>query len=348
MPVDTHPVPERMRAAVLTAPDTIELQERPVPEPGADEVLIQVSSVGVCGSDVHYYRHGRIGDMVVTGPLVLGHEAAGRVVRTGAEADPGLLGRRVSIEPQRPCRQCRQCKAGRYNLCPEMRFFATPPIDGAFCDYVVVPADFAHPVPDSLSDDAAALLEPLSVAMWACHKGDVRPGSRVFITGAGPVGALSVQVARARGATEIIVSDPVAARRERIVACGATTVLDPAEGFDATALGADTFLECSGAAPAAVDGIRSVRGGGTVVLVGLGNEELTLPVQYLQNHEITLTGTFRYADTWPAAIALAVAQRVDLDSLVTGRYPLEQAEAALISVAEPSSMKTVVAVADRG
>lgn len=339
-------VPHQMRTAVLTAAATIELQERPVPAPGPDEVLVRVGSVGVCGSDVHYYRHGKIGSFVVDYPLVLGHEVGGRIVGAGSAVDPGRVGERVALEPQRPCRRCPQCKAGRYNLCPHMRFFATPPVDGTFCDYVVLPADFAHPVPVSLSDDAVALLEPLSVGLWACHKAGVRTGSRVLVTGTGPIGAMAVQAARAAGATEIIVSDPVASRRERVLGFGATEALDPAAGFDVDELGVDAFIECSGATSALLDGVRSLRGAGAAVLVGHGVEEINFPVLLLQTKEITLTGVFRYVNTWPTAISLAAAGRVDLDSMVTARYQLERVEEALNADDDPSSMKTVVTVGE--
>lgn len=335
---------DTMRSAVLTETSSIELQQRPTPQPGPDEVLVRVGSVGVCGSDVHYYKHGRIGTMVVQRPLVLGHEVSGLIVATGSEVDGSRTGQRVALEPQRPCRRCGQCKNGRYNLCPQMKFFATPPIDGAFCDYVAVPADFAHPVPDGLSDAAVALLEPLCVGVWACRKANIAPGSRVFITGAGPIGAMTAQVARAAGATEITVSDPVESRRERITNYGATRVVDPGAGFDPTTLEADAFVDCSGATAAVLDGIRSVRAGGAVVLVGLGAEDMLLPVQHIQNNELTLTGTFRYVDTWPTAIALAESGRVDLDSMITARYPLEQAAAALEADEDPLSMKSLVVV----
>ena len=205
-----------MRASVLSAPSTIELVERPVPTPGPDEVLVRVGSVGVCGSDVHYYRHGRIGPYVVDSPLVLGHEAGGTIVEVGSAVPPDRVGERVALEPQLPCRRCRQCKTGHLNLCPNMEFFATPPIDGAFCDFVALPADFAHPVPDNMSDAAVALCEPLSVGLWANQKGGTSAGASVFITGAGPIGAVAALAARAMGATEIIVSDPVESRRKRM------------------------------------------------------------------------------------------------------------------------------------
>lgn len=145
-------IPSTMRASVRVDKQTIEMQERPVPSPAPDEVLVQVCSVGVCGSDVHYYRDGRIGAFVVREPLVLGHEVSGIVVDVGADVSDTRIGERVAIEPQRPCRRCRHCKTGRYNLCEQLTFYATPPVDGAFCDYVVAPADFAHLVPDALSD----------------------------------------------------------------------------------------------------------------------------------------------------------------------------------------------------
>src|SRR5881227_1171601 len=176
-----------MQVSVLRGVGQVAVEERSVPEPAADEVLVEVGSVGVCGSDVHYFEHGRIGPYVVDSPLVLGHEAGGVVAAVGAEVTSLQVGQRVSIEPGVPCRACRQCLAGRYNLCPDVRFFATPPYDGALQEYVVVPAAFAHPIPDSISDDAAALLEPLSVGVWACRRGQVSAGSRVLVNGAGPI-----------------------------------------------------------------------------------------------------------------------------------------------------------------
>jgi len=190
-------IPRTMRASVLIGRGEIRLEERPVPEPRPGEVLVKVASVGVCGSDVHYYREGRIGGFVVDRPLVLGHEVSGDIVAVGAHVPDSRLGERVAIEPQRPCRVCAQCSAGRYNLCPRMEFYATPPVDGAFCDYVTIQSEFAHRVPDALSYDVAALLEPLSVGIWASRKAQVVPGSRILIAGAGPIGVIATQAARA-------------------------------------------------------------------------------------------------------------------------------------------------------
>ncbi len=343
----TAELPTTMRASVLSAPKTIELREMPVPSPAADEVLVRVGSVGVCGSDVHYYQTGRIGNMVVDGPLVLGHEVGGTVVATGADVDAGRVGERVALEPQRPCRRCRACKTGRLNLCPHMEFFATPPFDGAFCDYVTLPADFAHPVPDSLSDAAVGLLEPLSVGIWANHKGGTTVGSRVFITGGGPIGALAGMAAKAAGATEIIISDPVESRRRRLTDLLGARTVDPREGLDASQFGADVSIECSGVTAALLDSIKAVRPGGSVVMVGLGDEEMTLPVQDIATRELNLTGVFRYVDTWPIAISMVDAGLADLDALVTASFGLDDVEAALTSDSDPMSMKSVVVVNER-
>jgi L-iditol 2-dehydrogenase len=334
-------IPATMRAAVLIGQGEIRLEERRVPTPGPDEVLIRVVSVGVCGSDVHYYRDGRIGEFVVDQPLVLGHEVAGDIVAVGVDVDDSRLGERVAVEPQRPCRVCAQCSAGRYNLCPHMEFYATPPVDGAFCDYVTIQSLFAHRVPDSVSYDVAALLEPLSVGIWASRKARIVPGSRVLIAGAGPIGVIAAQAARAFGAAEVIVSDPVPQRREMARRFGATHTLDPVDEPVAE-LGVDAFIDCSGATPAVRSGIGAVRGAGTVVLVGMGADEIALPITLIQTRELNVTGVFRYTDTWPTAAHLAATKQVDLASLVTAHFDLEHAEDALNADLSPGSLKAVV------
>jgi L-iditol 2-dehydrogenase len=307
-------------------------------------VLVEVASVGVCGSDTHYYDHGRIGSYVVEQPLVLGHEAAGRITEVGPGVAADRVGQRVSIEPGVPDFICEQCLAGRYNLCPRMQFFATPPIDGAFAEYVLVHAAFAHPVPDVIGDDAAALLEPLSVGIWACRNGGVTAGSRVLVTGAGPIGLVATQTALAFGATEVTVSDVNHTRLALAKEVGATAVVDPRER-DITRLDRppQILLECSGHPAATNAAIRALDRAGRAVLVGMGGDEIPLPLSVVQERELEVTGTFRYANTWPTAIALVASGRVDVDRLVTGSYPLERAEAALTAArSDPASVKVVV------
>jgi L-iditol 2-dehydrogenase len=333
-----------MRAAVLRKPGKVVIEERPIPLAGAGEVVVRVRAVGVCGSDTHYYEHGRIGRFVVEAPLVLGHEAAGEVTDLGPGVTRLVAGQRVSIEPGVPDLTCGQCLAGRYNLCANMRFFGTPPVDGAFAEYVVVHEAFAHPVPCSVGDDAAALLEPLSVGIWACMKARVTAGSRVLITGAGPIGLVSLQAALAFGATEVVVSDVNPVRLAVAKELGATTVIDARE-TSVTDLHRrpEVLLECSGYPPAIGEAIRALDSAGRAVLVGMGGDEILLPLSVVQERELEVTGTFRYAGTWPRAIALIASGRIDLDRLVTGTYRLDQAEEALTAGRrDQQSVKVVI------
>lgn len=332
-----------MRASVLTAAQQIELQERPVPEPEPDEVLVKVTAVGVCGSDVHFYRDGHLGDWVVREPLVLGHESGGVIVAVGSAVAASRIGERVSIEPQHPSATSVETLRGEYNLDPHMRFFAVPGTDGAFQEFVTIQSHFAHAVPEAVSDFAAALLEPLSVAVATARRARFGVGDRVLVTGAGPVGLAIAQVARASGAAEVLVSDVSAARREASLRFGATSALDPVADADAIRTAAvDSFVDASGAASAVRSGIDSLRPGGSAVLVGMGLPNLELPVTQIQNKELWLTGIFRYANTWPTAISLVATGRVDLDAMVTGTFGLSDVEAALTSTADPTTIKSVV------
>jgi L-iditol 2-dehydrogenase len=332
------------RAAVLYAPRDVRVEERAIPELGPHDVLIELRAVGVCGSDVHYYEHGRIGQYEVRAPVVLGHESAGVVVELGTLAHRHSIGDRVTLEPGIPCRRCRVCRAGRYNLCPYVEFFATPPIDGTFARYVSIHEDFAYSLPDELSDEAGALIEPLSVALWACWKGGVGAETEVLVTGGGPIGQLVSQVAFALGAPRVYLSEIDRSRREFAESHGAETVdaNDCPPGQQGVEV--DVLIECSGAEQALVDGIETVRPGGRVVCVGMSPaSSVTLPLELIQSRELMLTGTFRYANTYPAALALATSSRIDLDELVSKRFGLEQTESALQAVREdPAQIKPVV------
>ena len=319
------------RAAVLHGPGDVRVESRGVPEPGVREVLVEVAAVGVCGSDIHYYEHGRIGSFVVREPMVLGHESAGRIVALGPGASKHAVGDRVTLEPGVPCGACRECRSGRYNLCRDVRFFATPPIDGAFANYVTIHEDFAFGLPDGVSDEAGALMEPLSVGVWACQKAKVSAGDRVLVTGAGPIGLLAAQCARAFGATEITITDINPHRLRLAERTGATRAINVAETpLEDADVEADALIECSGHPASLRAGIGALRPAGTAVLVGMGPEEDgVVPLSLIQNRELWLTGTFRYANTYPTAIALVANGRIDLEAIITGRYGLDDAEAAL-------------------
>ena len=335
------------RAAVLHGTGDLRVEDWPMPVPGPNQVLVEIASVGICGSDVHYYEHGRIGDYVVEAPMVLGHEASGTVVERGDTARRHELGQRVALEPGVPCGSCRECRTGHYNLCRDVVFFATPPVDGALARYVVIHEEFAFALPDNVSLDAGALCEPLSVGLWACRKAGITVGSRVAVAGAGPIGAAVTLVALAAGAAQVVVSDPVAARRERLLRLGATAVVDTASGsLEKEAADSDVFVECSGSSSAILDGIRSVRPAGSAVLVGMcPASEVPFPISVVQNREIRLTGTFRYANTYPEAVALIASGRVNLEGLVDARFSLEASEDALTAARrDPSILKPLVNV----
>src|SRR6267378_227501 len=329
-----------MTTAVLYAPRDLRIEQRPVPTPSEGEVLVRILSVGVCGSDVHYYEHGRIGDFVVRTPLVLGHESSGQIVDVGKGVSQARVGERVAIEPGEPCGRCDQCRTGRYNLCPNIRFHGTPPVDGTLSEFVVVKSELAYKVPDEISDNAAALLEPLSVGIWANRKAGIQAGTSLLIAGAGPIGLVTTMVARAVGATRIAVSDVNRVRLSAALASGATEIAVP--GSDDVAGEFDAFIDCSGSSAAIDAGVRSVRPAGSVVLVGMGADELKLPLGVIQQRELLVTGTFRYANTWPTAIDLVASGRVSLDDLVTGEYGLADAEQALTAARDPQSIKAVI------
>src|SRR5207247_6483192 len=226
------------------APRDLRIEQRPVPAPSEGEVLVRILSVGVCGSDVHYYEHGRIGDFEVLRPLVLGNESYGQIVDVGKGVSLARVGERVAIEPGEPCGRCDQCRTGRYNLCPNIRFHGTPPVDGTLSEFVAVKSELAYTVPDEISDNAAALLEPLSVGIWAIRKAGTEAGTSLLIAGAGPIGLVTTMVARAAGATRIAVSDVNRNRLSATLARGATETAVPGSGELAGE--SDAVLRCPG------------------------------------------------------------------------------------------------------
>jgi L-iditol 2-dehydrogenase len=334
-------IPITMRAAVLGEARQLSVETVSVPPMEPFDVLVKIAAVGLCGSDVHFYEHGRIGDLVVDAPVILGHEASGTIVAVGPGVEESRIGERVSIEPQRPCRRCTYCLTGRYNLCESMQFFSAPPVDGAFAEYLAVPADFAYPIGDDISDHAAALIEPLSVALAAVRKAHVVPGSSLLISGAGPIGILIAQAARAFGAIRIVVSDPLVARRSAALRYGATTAIDPSsEQLDDKSV--DAYIDASGVSSAVQAGLRALRPGATAILVGMGSPTVPLDVYLVQSRELTISGLFRYVDTWPTAIALVSSGAVELDSLVTDVFGLDGLTFAMDHNGDEDVMKYVI------
>ena len=321
-----------MRAAVLHGARDLRLEDVPTPEIGPDDVKVAIRSVGVCGSDVHYLRTGRIGDFVVEAPMILGHEVAGVVAEVGENVTSLQVGDRVALEPGVPCRHCEWCKTGRYNLCPDVVFFATPPVDGALAEYAVSPADFAYKIPAEITLDAAALIEPLSVGIHACRRGDLRAGQSVFIAGAGPIGLTSLAAAKAAGANPIIISDVRDARLEIAEAMGATATINASQEdarevvqAQTNGRGVDLAIECAGAEVALNDCLNAAARGGTVVVVGLGDASTySVPIVELASKELDLKGIFRYVYTYRAAINLLSSGQVDLKPMITHHFPFAE------------------------
>lgn len=330
-------IPTTMKAAVMTEPRRIVIEERPVPELGDDEALVKVMAVGVCGSDVHYYEHGRIGDAVVKQPIVLGHECAGEVVALGRSASRLCIGDRVAIEPQTVCGRCPACKSGKYNLCPDVVFFATPPVDGAFAQYVKMREDFLFPIPDRLSYEEASLIEPFSVGIHATQRTGLKPGSSVAIMGMGPVGLMAVVAAKAFGASRIYATDLEPIRLEAAVRLGATHAINIREQEPVQAImqlnggiGVDAAWETAGHPQALQSALLSLRRGGKLAVVGLpAQAEIPLNVHAITDREVDIYGVFRYANTYPSAIEFLAGGIADVKPLITDRYPLEDTQAAL-------------------
>lgn len=330
-----------MRAAFLDKSKRIYLEDIELPTLDSDQVLIKVESVGICGSDVHYYKHGGVGPYIVEKPIILGHELSGVITAVGEAVSKNRIGLRVAVEPQRACKVCKLCEAGRYNLCPEIEFYATPPIDGAFCEFVKIQSNFAYQIPENISFDAAALIEPMSVCIWAAQKAQIEQGSTVLIAGAGPIGVIMAQVARAFGASEVVVTDVLDCRLDFVKRYGATrTVNTSTHSFGAGKF--DIFIDACGVPAAVYAGILATGAAGRVLLVGLGSDEMVLPISHIQNNEIVVTGVFRYTNTWPIAIEFLSAGKVNLDALVTHHFGLDEVEKGLNVTADPEAMKVII------
>nr|XP_025971788.1 sorbitol dehydrogenase isoform X2 [Dromaius novaehollandiae] len=293
-------------------------------------------SVGICGSDVHYWQHGRIGDFVVKDPLVLGHEASGTVIKVGSGVTHLQPGDRVAIEPGVPREIDEFCKLGRYNLSPTIFFCATPPDDGNLCRYYKHSASFCYKLPDNVTFEEGALVEPLSVGIHACRRAGVTLGSKVFVSGAGPIGLVNVLVAKMMGAAVVVVTDftiqvknetpqEVASKVESLLGCMP-----------------EITVECTGVQACIQAGIYATRSGGTLVLVGLGPEMVTVPIVNAAVREVDIKGIFRYCNTWPMAIALLASKRINVKPLVTHRFPLEKALEAFETTKRGEGIKVML------
>ncbi|XP_047002725.1 sorbitol dehydrogenase-like [Schistocerca americana] len=320
-------------AAVLCAPKDLRLEQRPIPEPKYDQVLLKMGPVGVCASDVHYYVDGRIGEFVVKEPMVLGHEAAGVVEKVGCTVTNLKCGDRVAIEPGVSCRLCSFCKEGRYNLCPDVAFCATPPVDGNLVRYYVHAADFCYKLPDHVSLEEGALLEPLSVGVHACRLAGVCPGCKVLVIGAGPVGLLTVAAAKAFGANKIGIADKNDFRLGVAKKICADITFKQCDDDDEAKFVQEVrcgmggaphvTIDCSGFESTIRRGILVTRYGGKYVLVGISTDCSCMPIVPVC-HEVDVMGCLRYRNCYPIALSLVATGRVDPKPIITHCFKLEE------------------------
>jgi L-iditol 2-dehydrogenase len=332
-----------MKALRLHGVGDLRLADEPVPLPGPDEVLVRVTAVGICGSDLHWYGESAIGEAVLTRPLVLGHEAAGVIV------DGLRAGERVALDPQVPCFACETCAAGRGHLCPQVRFLGHSVTDGALRELLAWPATNLVPLPDTIDDVDGAMLEPLGVAIHALRLARVRPGDTVGVFGCGPIGLLLIQLARVAGATAIVATDRLPHRVEAARRLGAVVALvaDGTErGFllDATAgRGVDAAIEIAGEDDALETAVALARPAGTVVVAGIpAGDHSTIAASLARRKGLDLRFSRRMNRVYPRAIALVEAGLVDVASLVTHRFPITDGEAAFRTAARRDGLKVVV------
>jgi len=333
------------KAVYMTSLKNMEAREVPVPEIGDEQVLVKLDYVGICGSDVHYYEHGKIGDFVVDGDFILGHECAGTVVAAGKAVKRLSVGDRVALEPGVTCGQCEYCKGGKYNLCPDVKFLATPPYDGCLVNYIAYPENMAFKLPDNVSSAEGALVEPLAVGLHAGSVGEIKLGDTVVVFGSGCIGLMSLLAAKAYGATQVIVVDVIAKRLELALELGASAVIN-AKQEDVRAriaeltggAGVDKVIETAGSIPTLQLAPYVIKRGGTIVLVGFPPKDIVeFDFMQILMKEAQIKSIFRYRNLYPAAIGAIADGKIDVKRMITHEFPFEESKQAFDYVIENKS-----------
>lgn len=326
-----------MRVAIMEGIGKMGFTQRPIPTPKEDEVLVKLEYVGICGSDMHYYETGAIGDFVVEPPFVLGHEPGGTVVEVGSKVKHLKVGDRVALEPGKTCGHCRYCREGKYNLCPDVVFFATPPVDGVFQEYVAHEADLCFKLPNNVSTLEGALIEPLAVGFHAAIQGDAHLGQKAVVMGAGCIGLVSLMALKARGVQEVYVVDVMDKRLDKALELGATAVIN-GKKEDVVArlnqltggLGTDLAIDTAGSEFTVRQAIMAAAKGSTIVLVGYSRTgEMNMPTDFILNKELTLKSVFRYRHIYPIAIEAVASGKVNLKGIVSNIFPLSDIQNAM-------------------
>ncbi|GGG83552.1 putative D-xylulose reductase [Salipiger pallidus] len=343
-----------MKALVLERQGELSLRDIDLPsDMGPTDVRIKLHTVGVCGSDVHYYTHGKIGDFVVTAPMVLGHEASGTVIEVGAAVTTLSVGDRVCMEPGVPDLTSRASRLGIYNVDPAVTFWATPPIHGVLCGECVHPAAFTFKLPDTVSFAEGAMVEPFAVGMQAAKRAQIAPGDTAVVLGAGTIGIMTALAALAGGCARVLISDlsaeklAIAERYDGITGIDIrqTSIVDAVAELT-SGWGADVVFECSGAQAAMTDLFRIVRPGGAIVFVGLPPDPVAIDISAATVRECRMETVFRYANVFDRALDLIAAGKVDLKPLLSETYPFDASIEAFDRAAEgrPSDVKLQIRV----
>ncbi|EFO15989.1 hypothetical protein LOAG_12517 [Loa loa] len=321
-------------ACVLHGKNDLRMEEREIPVPKSGQLLLKVAVVGICGTDISFWTRGEIGPFKPLKPMIMGHECSGIVSGLGPDVKGFIIGDRVAVEPGLPCRKCQLCKRGRYNLCHQMEFFALPPTDGAMRQFVTVDADYCFKIPNNMSMEEASFLEPLSVGLHACRKAKIGIGNKVLVLGAGPVGLITMMIAKATNATMALITDINDQRLKVAKEVGADETLnvnglstEDAVRIIVEKLGEapDVVIECCGVQSSIELAIKSVKDGGTVMLVALGAEYVKVPILEVVAKEVNLHGVIKYSNTWPAAIEMIRSGKIKLDKLTLAHYKLDEA-----------------------
>lgn len=320
------------------------LNDMPMPEPKEGEVLIKIAANGVCGSDIHFYLDGKLGKKKIDTPLVLGHEASGTVAGVGKGVKRLREGDRVVLEPGIPCGECRLCKEGRYNICSEVRFFASPPIHGSLCDYVVLPEFLVFPIPDALSLEVASLAEPAAVGIQAVKQAKTSVwGATAVIVGLGPIGLMTLMAFKAAGGGKAICVDYIDKRLETAKTLGADKICKPND--PSLVDSAQLVFECAGSTEATEKLMEKVQRGGSVVQVGWPEDvHVAIDIAALLDLELNYAGLYRYANCYETAVAWLADGRLKSEGVITHRFPFEEADKAFEWAAnnKETSVKTVV------
>lgn len=318
-------MPKTNRMAYLDADNKFTLKEEPIPRAGPGQVLVQVKANGLCGSDLHFWREGRLGNYVVTRPYVPGHEASGVVAEIGEGVAGFDTGDPVVIEPGIPCGRCRFCRGGRYNLCPEVVFLSAPPINGTFCDFIAVRSDALHLLPAKMSFDEGALVEPAAVGVHAVSRAGVCGGKTAVILGCGPIGLMTLQAFKAAGGARAVCLDSIPGRLKKALSLGGDLALAVGDDDASLAAIADMVFETAGSAVATAAAFRYAAPGGRIVQVGWPEKSLvSLNVADLMAKELEHVGINRYVNAFPTAIAWIASGRIRANEMITHRFGLHE------------------------